>query len=139
MEAAEHYGVSFAIEPVWNHIVYDAGRALEVLRSIGSSNLRIIFDPVNLLSFENADDREAVISDAMEKLCDHIALVHLKDFVRQEGKIVSVAAGDGEMDYRSILRFLKARKPFIQATLENTTNENAVRSREWIQRLYQEA
>ena len=42
------------------------------------------------------------------------------------------------MDYRSILRFLKARKPFIQATLENTTNENAVRSREWIQRLYQE-
>ena len=139
MEAAEHYGVSFAIEPVWNHIVYDAGRALEVLRSIGSSNLRIIFDPVNLLSFENADDREAVINDAMEKLCDHIALVHLKDFVRQEGKLISVAAGDGEMDFRSILRFLKARKPFIQATLENTTNENAVRSREWIQRLYQEA
>ena len=51
----------------------------------------------------------------------------------------TLAAGDGEMDFRSILRFLKARKPFIQATLENTTNENAVRSREWIQRLYQEA
>ena len=138
IDAAEHYGVSFAIEPVWNHIVYDADRALAVLKSVGSPNLRIIFDPVNLLSPDNADDREAVIREAMEKLCEHIAMVHLKDFVRRDGKLVSVAAGDGEMEYSSFLRFLRARKPYIQATLENTTNENAVRSRELIRRLYQE-
>jgi hypothetical protein len=49
-----------------------------------------------------------------------------------------VAAGEGEMDYRSILRFLKARKPYVQATLENTANHNAVQSRQLIQRLYDE-
>ncbi len=138
LDAAEHYGVTFAIEPVWNHIVYNADRALEVLRSTGSTNLRIIFDPVNLLCIENADQRDAIIADAMDKLCDHIAVVHLKDFVRQDGKLISTAAGTGEMDYSSILRFLKARKPFIQATLENTSNENAVFSRELISRLYSE-
>jgi hypothetical protein len=40
------------------------------------------------------------------------------------------------MDYTEILRFLKARKPYIQATLENTCNENAVRSRELIEEIY---
>ena len=120
VERAEACGVTLAIEPVWNH----------------SPNLRIIFDPVNLLGTENADKREAVIGEAMDKLCDHIAMVHLKDFVRESGKLVSVAAGTGEMDYREILRFLKARKPYVQATLENTCNDNAVASRELIERVY---
>ena len=139
LDAAEHYGVTFAIEPVWNHIVYNADRALEVLRSAGSRNLRIIFDPVNLLSPENADDREHVICEAMDKLCDAIAMVHLKDFVRQGDKLISVAAGTGEMNYSAILRFLKERKPYIQATLENTTNENASAAREHIMRLFEAA
>lgn len=138
VECAEHFGVSMAIEPVWNHIVYNADRAVEVLKAIQSPNLRIILDPVNLLSMENADNREAVFQDAMEKLCDDIAIVHLKDFVRRDGKLVSVAAGTGEMQYDNILRFLKARKPFIQATLENTCNDNAVASKELIERIYRE-
>ncbi len=137
LECAERCGTTLAIEPVWNHIVYNADRALEVIRGMESPSLRIIFDPVNLLCMENADDRERVFGDAMEKLCDYIAMVHLKDFVRTDGRLVSVAAGTGEMDYTGILRFLKARKPFIQASLENTTNENAVRSREFLENLYQ--
>lgn len=138
VECAEHWGVTMAIEPVWNHIVYNADRAVEVLRSIASPNLRIILDPVNLLCMENADQREYVIEDAMDKLCDKIAVVHLKDFIRQDGKLVSVAAGTGEMSYENILRFLKERKPFVQATLENTCNANAVASRQMLQRIYEQ-
>lgn len=138
VECAEHYGMTMAIEPVWKHIVWNADRALEVLKSIGSRNLRIIFDPVNLLAPENIDVRDRVIGDAIEKLGDHIAMVHLKDFVLQNGELKSVAAGTGGMDYREILRFMKARKPFIQATLENTDNSTAVSSREFIEGLYAE-
>ena len=136
LEQAEKFGVMFAIEPVWNHIVYNADRALEVIEGMKSPNLRIIFDPVNLLGMENVDARDQVIGEAMDKLCDHIAMVHLKDFVRADGRLVSVAAGTGEMDYTEILRFIKARKPWIQATLENTTNDNAVQSKEFIETLY---
>ena len=137
VEYAEHFGVQVAIEPVWNHIVCDAQRARQVLDAVKSPNLRIILDPVNLLCPENTDSREQIIGDAMETLCDDIAVVHLKDFVRAGGKLVSVAAGAGEMRYENILRFLKARKPFIQATLENTTNENAVHARQMLEELYQ--
>ncbi len=136
VERAERCGVTLAVEPVLNHIVYNPDRALELIRGIGSRNLRIIFDPVNLLGPENVDDRERVLGEAMDKLCDHIAMVHLKDYVRADGKLVSVAAGTGEMDYTEILRFLKARKPYIQATLENTSNDNAVSSRRFIEELY---
>ena len=134
---AERCGVTLAIEPVFHHIVYDADRALEVLRGIGSRNLRIIFDPVNLLAEENVGRREQVLGDAMDKLCDEIAVVHIKDYVRTDAGLKSVAAGEGEMDYTELLRFLKARKPFIQATLENTTNRNASAARMLIEELYQ--
>jgi sugar phosphate isomerase/epimerase len=136
VECAEHYGVTMAIEPVWNHIVYNADRALIVLRGMKSPNLRIIFDPVNLLAMENLDHRDTVLGDAMDLLCDDIAMVHLKDYVCSDGKLVSVAAGTGEMDYTEIMRFLKARKPFIQASLENTNNDNAVQAREFLENAY---
>ena len=136
VDCAEHWGIALAIEPVRNHIVFNADRALEVIRGIGSPNLRIIFDPVNLLSTENVGQRERVLGDAMDKLCEHIALVHIKDYIQEGNYLKSVAAGNGEMDYTAILRFLKARKPYIQATLENTCNENAKSSRKLIEELY---
>ena len=138
VERAEHWGVSMAIEPVWNHIVYNADRAVEVLKAIKSPNLRIILDPVNLLCMENADDRDEIFQDAFEKLRDHIAVIHIKDFVRRDGKLISVAAGTGEMRYENLLRMVKQSKPFVQATLENTTNENAVQARELIEGIYRE-
>ncbi|MBR6299705.1 MAG: sugar phosphate isomerase/epimerase, partial [Clostridia bacterium] len=59
-----------------------------------------------------------------------------KDFIVREGKLVSVAAGTGNMDYTRILRFMKERKPFIQATLENTDNTTAVPARRMLEELY---
>ena len=138
VERAEHWGVSLAIEPVWKHTVYNADRALEVLQAIQSPNLRIIFDPVNLLCPENAAQREAIFADTIQKLGDHIAVVHIKDYVPAGAELKSVAAGEGEMDYTTVLRFIKDRKPYLQATLENTANHNAVQSRQLIQRLYDE-
>ena len=134
VECAEHYGVTVAIEPVWKHIVYNADRAVQVLDAIGSHNLRIILDPVNLLYPGNIDKREQVVGDAIEKLGDKVAVVHLKDFVPAGDDLKSVAAGTGEMDYTQILRFMKDRKPYIQATLEDTVNGNAAAAREFLER-----
>ena len=136
VERAEKCGVTMAIEPVWKHIVYSPDRAVKVLEAIQSPNLRIIFDPVNLLYPGNLDERDKVIGEAMEKLCDRIAVVHLKDCVPDGDDLKSIAAGTGVMDYREILKFIKARKPYIHTTLENTTDENAVSSRMYLQEIY---
>ena len=57
----------------------------------------------------------------------------------EDGKLVSVGAGLGNMDYTSVIKFMKTRKPFIHATLENTTPENNIQVKEFIQKLYDEA
>ena len=136
VERAKKCSVTMAIEPVWKHIVYSPERAVKVLEAIRSPNLRIIFDPVNLLYPGNLDERDKVIGEAMEKLCDRIAVVHLKDCVPDGDDLKSIAAGTGVMDYREILKFIKARKPYIHTTLENTVDENAVSSRVFLQELY---
>jgi len=139
VEAAERLGVILAIEPVWNHIVWKPQVARRVIHEIASPNLRLILDPVNLLSIENYEQRDTVIGEALDILGEYVEVVHLKDFRVEEGRLVSVAAGTGLMDYREIMAYLKQNKPFVQATLENTVPENAVRAREYLAGVYAEA
>lgn len=136
---AEQMGVVMAIEPVWKHIVCNPARARRVLDEINSPNLQIILDPVNLLDICNYKDQVAIVDEAIEVLGADVAMVHLKDFVVEGDKLVSVGAGLGQMDYTSVIRFMKTRKPFIHATLENTTPENNLQVKEFIQNLYDRA
>lgn len=139
VEYAEKMGVIFAIEPVYKHIVCNPKRARRVLDEINSPNLQIIFDPVNLLDISNYKNRDEIIEEAMELLGDDIAMIHIKDFVVEDGKLVSVAAATGEMDYTKIMKFIRERKPYVHVTLENTVPENAVAAREYIQNLWEQA
>lgn len=133
---AEQMGVVFAIEPVYTHIVSDPKRARRVLDEINSPNLQIIFDPVNMLHIENYQNRDEIIREAIELLGPDIAMVHLKDFVVTEKGLQSVGCGLGEMDYTAVLKFMKERKPFIHATLEDTTPENNLKVKEFILQQY---
>lgn len=135
IEAAEKFGVILAIEPVYKHIVWNPERARIVLDKIDSPNLQIIFDPVNLLHPDNLDKREQVIKEAIELLGPDISIIHLKDYVMDNGEMKCLGCGFGQMNYEQIIEFAVKKKPFIQATLENTTPDNAVKAREYIQNL----
>lgn len=138
VDYAEKMGVIVAIEPVYKHIVCNPKRARRVLDTIDSPNLQIIFDPVNLLDICNYKDRDTIIAEAIELLGDDVAMIHIKDFVVEDGALKSVAAGTGEMDYTQIIRFIKERKPHVHVTLEDTVPENAVAARKYIQGLWDE-
>lgn len=133
---AEKMGVIVAIEPVRSHIVSDPGRARRVLDEINSPNLQIIFDPVNLLGNDNYRNQAEVIGEAIELLGKDIAVVHMKDFVVEDNSLKSVAAGMGALDYTPILRFIKAKKPYIHCTLEDTRPDNAAAARKYIEDMY---
>lgn len=136
VEYAEKMGVIMAIEPVFKHIVWNPVQTRKVLDAINSPNLQIIFDPVNLLDISNYERREEIFKESIEMFGDEIAVLHVKDFVIRDGQLISVAAGTGEMDYTQILKFIKEKKPYIHATLEDTKPENAEAARKFIQDIW---
>lgn len=137
---AQHYGVTFAIEPVYKHIIYSPERARRLLDEVASENLRVIFDPVNLLDPDRLDERDEVLQKAMELLSEEIAVIHLKDFIpekREDGSInmKPCGCGLGAMTYDDIIEFAVRKKPFIEATLENTTPGDATQCRNHIEEI----
>ena len=141
---AEQFGVIVAIEPVWKHIVYTVERARKVLDAIDSPNLQIIFDPVNLLCVDNLAQQDEIIEKAFELLLKDIAVVHCKDYIVEGSELKSVAAGTGKgnpvtgggLNYPLLLKKIKEHKPYVHCTLENTVPENAVATREFMERTY---
>ena len=136
---AEQMGVIVAIEPVWKHIVCNPKRAKQVLQAIDSPNLQIILDPVNLLDISNYKQQKEIVEEALEILDKDIAMVHIKDFIVEENKLVSVGAGLGQMDYTAVMKFIKEKKPYMHVTLENTTPADNIQCKNHILRLYEEA
>ena len=135
---AEQFGVIVAIEPVWKHIVNTVERARKVLDAIDSPNLQIIFDPVNLLYVGNIDKQDEIIEKAFDQLLKDIAVVHCKDYVVEGDELKSIAAGTGGLNYPLLLKKIKEYKPYVHCTLENTVPENAVATREFMEKLYAE-
>ena len=138
VKCAEQFGVIFAIEPVWKHIVNTVERAGKVLDAIDSPNLQVIFDPVNVLHVGNLDKQDEIIDKAFELLGDDIAVIHCKDYVIEGDEIKSIAAGTGSFNYPHLMKMIKKHKPYCHVTLENTVPENAIATRDFMEKLYAE-
>lgn len=136
---AEQMGVLMAIEPVVRHIVCNPMRARRVLDEIASPNLRIILDPVNLLECYNYGQQDAIFDEAIKLLGKDVAVLHVKDFVIKDGKLVSVPVGQGQCHWDRIIPYMKKEKPYMHATLENTKPDNAVAALNYIRKIYQDA
>lgn len=150
---AEEEGMMFAIEPVTRHIVCNAQRCQQVLEAVDSPNLRVILDAVNLLDRENAQQAQTVVTDAIARLGDHAALLHIKDYlpdgtsecawarqnvanVNMFDGLLSIAPGLGQMDYRPLMQLAKRRH--LPMTLENTNAQNAVQARKLLEETLEE-
>lgn len=139
VEYAEKMGVILAIEPVYNHIVYDCKRARKVLDTIQSPNLQIIFDPVNVISVDNYKNQDEILTEAFELLKDDIIAIHSKDFVIEDGKVISKISGEGILNYDLLMSLVKKYKPLIHILLEGTSPENVEFAKEYVTRKYREA
>lgn len=106
---AEDLGMDVAIEPVYYHVMNTPERTKEILGSIPSKRLKVIFDPVNLLSPDEVEDQYALWDRSFACFGERIAAVHLKGIKQDEhGKLVSSSFEDSIIDYPYILKKLRA-------------------------------
>lgn len=123
-EEAERWGVHIGLEPVFTHTLSSTEKMVRILKEVPSSNLGVVFDPVNLLPPTAIDAQEKFLDDAFAAFGDRIILAHLKDVVVQDGKLKSVPSGEGVFQTKSFLEKLHRVKPGIDISLEQLTDEN---------------
>ena len=82
-----------------------AATLLRFLREVERSNLKVNFDPANMILYGSGDPMEA-----LAMLAEHVVSVHCKDGVspRSAGELGrEVALGEGEVDFPKFLRTLQ--------------------------------
>ncbi len=130
VDEAEKFGVFVGIEGVWRFTVHAPARLRRLLDEVGSRNLQIVFDPVNLLDTHNYDTQDTVIEESFALFGDRIGIVHLKDFTMTDGRLASVATGSegGRLNTSLLLRLVKRHKPWVQVLLEDTNPATVAQS-----------
>jgi sugar phosphate isomerase/epimerase len=117
---AERFGVFVGIEAVERYVISSPRRLRRLIDEVNSPNLRVIYDPVNLLWSSNCNRQQEIMEEAQALLGDRICTVHAKDFTIQDGEFRELPAGAGRLDYPKVIRWLKDQKPGIDILLENT-------------------
>ncbi len=138
VSAAEKLGVIVGIEAVHDHTLYCPEMMRRFLEDIDSPNVEAILDPVNLISRENYENQDPVIDDAFKLYGDRISVVHVKDFVMKDGEPEFAHVGTGLLHYDTLMRKLKAQKPYIAMLLENSNPERYHGDVAYLQKIYDE-
>jgi sugar phosphate isomerase/epimerase len=132
---AERFGVIVGIEAVASHVVSTPQKMKRMLDSVASNNVQVVFDPVNLLSLDNHHKQERVIGESLELFGDRIAIIHAKDFAIENGQFRSTSAGLGKLRYDLVMRFAVTQKPGISILLEDTSEQAAQASRQFLRQV----
>jgi sugar phosphate isomerase/epimerase len=104
IEVAEEFGRDLGVEPEDANVVDSAERARSLIEELGSSRVKIVFDPANLVSV-NVNEHRRIVARAIDILADRIVMAHAKD---RDPRGRFVAAGRGVVDYRHYLGCLKS-------------------------------
>lgn len=120
---AEKFGSFVGIEPVaFQHTINSIEKMQALLQRFPSPNLKVIFDPVNLIPVTGLETSQQDFFDAaFNAFGEKIAVIHAKDFLMIEGKKKGdLPSGTGLLDYHIFFKKLIEEKPYIDVLLENS-------------------
>jgi len=133
VEEAQRHGATFGIEGVTSHVLHSPQKIRRLLSDIKSSNLQVVFDPVNLLDGSNYQDQDRIMQESFDLFGDRIAIIHAKDFTLNPdapGTLKQTRTGDpanggGQLHYNRLIPWLKQHKPGIAILLEEASESTA--------------
>lgn len=123
-DVAKEFGACVGIEGAYNHVCSTPDVLDGVIRKIGRSNIKVIFDLYNYLSDSNYEDAYAILKRAHELFGSDILLYHVKDFTVTDGKIFQCGVGKGVLDYKKILTEIYALNPDAVLVFEGTVGDD---------------
>ena len=137
LNEADKYDVYVAMEPVAAHTLYCSEWTGKMLGKLGRERLKIIFDPLNMLTRERVDSQESLWKECIDAFGKETEVIHLKDGVfPDKGRHVPCKLGDGVMRYEIIEKWLKKEKPDITIIREEARYEYAKEDLVFMKRLF---
>ncbi|PHV70966.1 AP endonuclease [Sporanaerobium hydrogeniformans] len=123
---AESLGVDIGIEPVAYHTLNTPELTQRLLEEIPSKRLKIIFDPVNLLTVENIEKQDTLWERCFKCFGDKICAMHIKSIrLNANGQLEVPPLAEGVVNYEKIMAWLKINKPDIALLREEIKPEEA--------------
>ncbi|MGL5950831.1 MAG: sugar phosphate isomerase/epimerase family protein [Cetobacterium sp.] len=107
IEVAERENSYVGVEGVYTLSIWNIDVLKELYLKVRSKNMRFIFDPVNLISEENYSQQDDLINNFFKTFGESIEVVHFKDFLIEDGKIVRVPPGKGILNYSLLIENMK--------------------------------
>jgi len=127
VEEAEKVGVYVGIEPVAEHTLNTPELTRRLLDEVNSTQLKVIFDPVNLVLPGTIHNQSQIFNEMFDHLGNEIEVMHIKDIVIEGGEKTWRNIGDGVIDYALIINRLKTLKPQIRLLREGAKVDSYTR------------
>ena len=143
-EIAEPYGITLAVENCPYSHLPKGEMTLELIQAVNRPNVRLLYDPANSYRavVNNVPERYRSwsLETEVRKLAPYIAHVHVKNYHYdpnvQPKPFVHVSAGEGDIDYRSLLALLKDSGYEGFCSLEPEVNrEETLASMKWMREI----
>ena len=110
VKIAEANSVILAFKPEASNVVNSVDRAIRLIEQVDSENMKVVLDPVNLVTPDTIDQQLEIFTNAFSLLTDRIALIHASDVTgwkESTGEAQRVAAGKGLINYPGFIKILK--------------------------------
>lgn len=132
---AEAMGVTVGIEPVFWHTLSTPALAKQMLSDMQCENLKIIFDPINLLSRSQLQNQRALWNECFDAFGDKIAAVHIKGVKFEGENQVSTALSQSQADTEYLLTNLQRLPCKFDVLREEAHKQTAKEDIEFIKKL----
>ncbi|HET7838358.1 MAG TPA: sugar phosphate isomerase/epimerase family protein [Rectinemataceae bacterium] len=129
---AERHGVYACIEGVASHVASSPARLAAILEAVPSPWLRVLFDPVNLLTASTWGEQGRMFEEAESLLGGRILAFHAKDF-QIEGVVSRVCPPcRGLLDYGRFLDMAERVAPDADVLIEDLRPADMAGAREFL-------
>ncbi|MBO4622672.1 MAG: sugar phosphate isomerase/epimerase [Bacilli bacterium] len=114
------------IEGAWNHVVYKPTLLYELLNDLNLDACTV--DLYNYLNIDNYKDHLDIFKECINLFGEKIKVIHIKDFIVEDNKLVQVGIGKGLMNYKEIMPLIKKHLPNVILVLEGVKEADIVSS-----------
>lgn len=125
--SAEKLGVLVGIEPGVNHPIHDISTTKRLINEVNSPNLKIIFDPTNMI-LNSTDSEIEIVKRGLNEFGDEIYAFHIKDYDFKNGEKIIVPFGGGLAPMDIIAKIIKEFKSHSYVLMEETPQDHFARS-----------